>query len=293
VSQAVLNVVPRNPTGEHFSGDITCSEFGEMRFAAFDATPHEIVRTRAHISRSKGEHYLVSMQRRGTSLMSQANQLCELQPGNIGILDGMRPFTVTFPGAVGRLIAVIPHRLLRPRAPWLDDAPLNRLPVDTPLANVCRVYIERLAASPSLAPREAWLLADNLCNLVALLTAPTETDRLALRAAKKKDVEFDVMVAFMRSHLADPALSPQVLADHVRVSVRTVHNRFEEAGTSFGRWILEQRLLACHRALADPLYDRFSVSQIAFSWGFNDSSHFTNAFRRRFNTSPRQVRKSR
>ena len=118
-------------------------------------------------------------------------------------------------------------------------------------------------------PREAWLLTDNLCNLVALLTAPTETDRLALRAVKK-DVELDVMIAYLRTHLADPALSPQVLADRVRVSVRTVHNRFEEAGTSFGRWILEERLLACHRALADPLYDRFSVSQIAFSWGFND-----------------------
>ena len=147
VSQAVLNVVPRNPIGERFSGDITCSEFDDMRFAAFDSTPHEIVRTRAHISRSTGEHYLVSVQRRGTSLMSQADQVCELQPGNIGILMARARLRSRFRPRSGGSIAVIPHRLLRPRAPWLDHAPLNRLPVDTPLLDVCRVYIERLAAS--------------------------------------------------------------------------------------------------------------------------------------------------
>jgi len=71
VSQAVLNVAPRNPAGGRFSGDITCSEFDDLRFAAFASTPHEIVRTPAHISRSNGEHYLISVQRRGLSVMSQ------------------------------------------------------------------------------------------------------------------------------------------------------------------------------------------------------------------------------
>jgi AraC family transcriptional activator of tynA and feaB len=88
-------------------------------------------------------------------------------------------------------------------------------------------------------------------------------------------------------------LSPQRLARHMRVSVRTVHNRFEEAGTTFGRWVLEHRLLACHKALGDPHHDRFSVSQIAFSWGFNDLSHFTKAFRARFDVPPGHLRRLR
>src|SRR5206468_3434619 len=143
---------------------------------------------------------------------------------------------------VDRIVAVIPYRLLRPRAPWLDATPLNRLPVDSPLIDVCRVYIERLAAPDGIAAREALLLADNLCNLVALLTAPGESDRDALRTIRR-DVAFDLMIAYLRTNLADPLLSPKMLARHMRVSVRTVHNRFEEAGTTFGRWILEHRLL--------------------------------------------------
>ena len=68
--------------------------------------------------------------------------------------------------------------------------------------------------------------------------------------------------------------------------MRTVHNRFGEAGTTFGRWVLEHRLAACHRALSDPLHDRISVAQIANGWGYNDLSHLNKAFRARSNYLP-------
>lgn len=292
VSEAVLNVAPRRPGNERFSGEITCREFEDTRFAAFASSPHEIVRTRSHINRSKGEHYLISVQRRGASLMSQAERTCELRPGNIGILDGMRPFTVAFPGDVDRIVAVIPYRLLRPRAPWLDARPLNRLPVASPLVEVCRLYIELLAGVDSVAPRESWVLVDNLCNLVALLTAPDESESVGLRNIART-VEFDAMMAYLRANIANPALSPAMLARHMRVSLRTVHNRFEESGTTFGRWIIEHRLAAIHEALSDPRCDAMTVSQIAFNWGFNDISHFTKVFRQRFDLSPGRLRKAR
>jgi AraC-like DNA-binding protein len=56
---------------------------------------------------------------------------------------------------------------------------------------------------------------------------------------------------------------------------------------------MENRLVACHRALSDPLYDGISVSQIAFNWGFNDLSHFTKAFRARFDIPPGHLRRLR
>jgi AraC family transcriptional activator of tynA and feaB len=292
VSEAVLNVTARNPLGNRFAGDITCNEFDDLRFAAFTSTPHQIIRTRGHIGRSRGEHYLVSVQRLGSSLMSQADRVAELAPGHIGILDGMRPFTVAFPGNVDRIVAAIPHRLLRPRAPWLEAVPLRTLPAPSPLVDVCKVYIERLSAAQSGSVREFWLLAENLCNLLALLTAPGETERQSLRRVTRQ-AELDHMLAYLRANLADPGLSPRVLADRMGVSIRTVHNRFEEAGLTFGKWVSEHRLLACHKVLSDPAFGGLNVSEIAFKWGFNDLSHFTKAFRARFAMTPTACRKSR
>ena len=56
VSEAVLNVVPQNPLGTKFAGDIACNKFDDMRIAAFSSTPHQIVRSFGHIRRSEGEH---------------------------------------------------------------------------------------------------------------------------------------------------------------------------------------------------------------------------------------------
>ena len=37
----------------------------------------------------------------------------------------------------------------------------------------------------------------------------------------------------------------------------------------------------------DPRLARSSLSEIAFSWGFNDASHFSRSFRERHGMSPR------
>jgi AraC-like DNA-binding protein len=54
--------------------------------------------------------------------------------------------------------------------------------------------------------------------------------------------------------------------------------------------VLEARLQACRKALSDPRCVSFSVSEIAYAWGFNDLSHFSKAFRKRFGVSPAQYR---
>ena len=91
-----------------------------------------------------GEHYLISLQRRGVSGMQQCGQACELQPGDIGILDGARPFTVTFPDEVDRIVAVIPSGCCGRARPGCTT-PLNRLPAGLAAARHLRIYIERLA----------------------------------------------------------------------------------------------------------------------------------------------------
>ena len=134
------------------------------------------------------------------------------------------------------------------------------------------------------------MLTDNLCNLLALITSPTEAQRRSIHA-QTQQAGLDIMLAFARRHLPNPSLSPQLLAEHLNVSVRTVHKRFEQADSTFGRWVLEKRLEACRTALDDPRFDAHSVSQIAFAWGFNDLSHFTKAFKLRFAASPGRYRR--
>jgi AraC family transcriptional regulator, positive regulator of tynA and feaB len=288
VCEAVLNVATEHPT-DGFRGDITCSQFGDLRFATFASTPHEVIRRKSHIGRSGEAHYLVSWQRGGTCRMFQNDASCELQPGDIGVVDGTRPFRVEFPQPVDRVVAVIPHAQLHSRAPWLDRRPLNRVAGTSPLNGALRFYLERLAGPACASVVEASALTENICNILALLTATSDSERSSARQFAIKP-GLDEMLAVLRLHLANPDLAPKMLAERLGVSVRTIHNRFEDSNTTFGQWVLENRLQACRRALGDPRHASFTVSEIAYGWGFNDLSHFSKAFKARFGLSPARYR---
>ena len=91
-------------------------------------------------------------------------------------------------------------------------------------------------------------------------------------------------------HLHDTDLSPQHAADHVGISLRTLHSRFAQIGQTFGHLVLQSRLEACARALRDPNQRLLNISEIAYRWGFNDLSHFNRAFRAHFDMSPGEWR---
>ena len=143
VCEAVMNVATENAEEDDFSGKIACADYGGLRFATFTSTAHRIVRRPSHIARSNSAHFLISLQRSGIGRMQQANQTCELRAGDIGIVDGARPFSVLFPQTVDRAVAVIPSAMLHHRAPWLRDRPIGRMRHDPELHPMFRMTIER------------------------------------------------------------------------------------------------------------------------------------------------------
>jgi AraC-like DNA-binding protein len=121
--------------------------------------------------------------------------------------------------------------------------------------------------------------------VIALATAEeSETGRLPA------DVQIEAMLIFCRQNLHKSELSPQLVADRLGISLRTLHSRFQQIGQSFGRWVLENRLEACSAALRDRNQRDMKISEIAYRWGFNDLSYFNKAFRARFERKPSEWR---
>lgn len=287
VCQTVLNVATEAPR-DRFQARIFGQSFGALRIAAFDSTSHEIVRSPHHTARFPEDNYLISLQRQGQSWIMQDGDAFPLDPGEIGIVDGQRPFRIAFPAPVSRVIAVIPRKTLDMRAPWLRKAPLRKIAMNAPYADLTRRHLLQLATnSHSLNESEANLLAENVCNLLAL----AGTRDIPVNALRP-EVQLEALLLFCRQNLSDPDLSPHMAAARFRISVRTLHTRFARVGETFGRWLLENRLEACGKALRDPNQRAASVSEVAYRWGFNDLSHFHKAFRARFGMTPREWRNS-
>ncbi len=81
-----------------------------------------------------------------------------------------------------------------------------------------------------------------------------------------------------------------VLPNRQRVTSRYVQMLFEHEGTTFTEFVRDARLNQAHRMLVDKRLTHRSVSAIAFDVGFGDLSYFNKVFRRRFGSSPSDVR---
>ncbi|WP_438271973.1 helix-turn-helix domain-containing protein [Streptomyces mirabilis] len=74
---------------------------------------------------------------------------------------------------------------------------------------------------------------------------------------------------FIGRHLADPDLTPEVIARAHHISVRYLHKIFEGEDTMVGRWIRSRRLEACRRDLLHREAANRTIIAVAHRWGFH------------------------
>lgn len=91
--------------------------------------------------------------------------------------------------------------------------------------------------------------------------------------------------------LADPGLSPAMLASELHVSVRTLQRAFASAGESAAAYIHRRRLEEARLTLTAPS-NGLSITELAAYWQFADGSHFTRAFKKRYGRTPAEYARS-
>jgi AraC-like DNA-binding protein len=271
---------------ERLTARLATRSAGALRFARSESSGYRIMRSRHDIDSAPADHWTIYLQMDGRTIFEQDGDSITLEPNDIALLNGRQPFRAEFSAGGRRAVAKLPRQMIDHRAPWLGRRPLHRIPAGAQFADLARDHLIALTADDAPPDDSASIvLADNLSNLLALAGA---TDILPSRMAP--DLQLEAILAFCRQNLRDSELTPQRVAAHFGISLRTVHLRFELIGQTFRRWLLEHRLDACQAALRDERQRDANVSEIAYRWGFNDLSHFNKVFRARFNTTPRAWR---
>jgi len=98
--------------------------------------------------------------------------------------------------------------------------------------------------------------------------------------------------AYIMRNLGEPTLSPAEVAEATGVSVRHLHSLFESVGLSVHEFIMSKRLERIYQDLANEAMRNRTITEIAFSWGFQSSAHFSRRFKEAFSQSPSAFRKT-
>jgi len=106
------------------------------------------------------------------------------------------------------------------------------------------------------------------------------------------DIRRAQVKAFIEKYYHLPDLTISTIAERLQLTPRYVQLAFEADEVTPSEYLRRCRIDACARQLRDPAQQRRSITDIAFSNGFNSSSHFSTEFKRMRGLSPRAWRAS-
>lgn len=289
ICESVIRLGARRPRPGPFAAEIRASRFGPIRLTEVRCDPVTIERTRLDIARESGGVFYVTLQLAGVGRVVQRGREAHLRAGDFTVLDSTEPYALHFDAPVRRLVVEVPRHELQRRAGAGCDLRGIAFRRGDPGAGLAFDALRALFAEPAGTDALHAKLASRVLDLaVTAMTAgrgdvrAVASDRLPDRLAGIRE--------YAAAHLGDPDLSPLEAARANGISVRQLHQLFRATGRSFGTWVREQRLDRCRDEIADPAHASRSISEIAFSHGFNDAAHFSRAFSRRFGAAPSALR---
>jgi AraC-like DNA-binding protein len=275
---------------DRIDGEIVADELATLQLSRVTATAQLVKRTPALIARASEDHFLVSIQTQGRGVISQDGRHAVLGPGDFALYDSTRPYQLTFDDDFQQFVLKLPGPTLRTALRQTEKLTATTVRGDRGAGHLMIGMIRTLAADiDALAPESAAAVADSVSQILiaglATLPAARQQPVSQLTAFHREQIK-----ALVKARLADPELNVAQIARTLRLSPSTLHRAWTGEPCSLSDWIWSLRLDAARRDLCDPACSARTVSDIAFSWGFNDAAHFSRAFRVRFGCSPRDAR---
>ena len=261
-------------------GRLASRQVASMRIMQVSCPAMTIVRGSQRNTGSSGCLYL-SLMRSGTATMQSGQQMIRQAQGDVAMWDGDEHDLWTFHQSIDALCVGMPKTALRTEL-GLDGRGLV-LGKDSWMRDAVAGLIH--AASAMQGPAHgsvAFRMQEALFN--AALAGWETQNRSNSRVPRGSRL----MLAqeYINARLADPNLQASDVAAAVHVSDRTLNRLFASLGTTTAAWIWNQRLAMAHRLLQAG---GRSVTDVALSCGFKSLSHFSHAFKNRYQVAPARL----
>ena len=282
------NVFEASPLAPHNRGFIARNRawnLGGLGVNHVAAPGLSVRRTKTLIRREPVDHWAITLSKRRVTYLNSEN-------GSLAASAGM-PFVLSLGQEIQnrrdadeRIQMYLSRDTFYSIAPLLDASCMASLPTSSSklLADYMRLLLRNL---PNLGDDDAPRLVDATRAMIAACLAPS-----AIRVAKARPI---INVTLMekvrqtvRRHLRSYELGPDLICRDAATSRSQLYRLLEGEG-GVGRYVQKQRLSEAFSILCNSPQD-LTVSAIAESLCFSDSSSFARAFRREFGVAPRDIR---
>ncbi|MEW7973824.1 MAG: helix-turn-helix domain-containing protein [Candidatus Thiodiazotropha endolucinida] len=291
-SGAIFRISAYPHTGEFENYSITSHQLARLNIYLSESDPFTVRRRLEDIEDDSAFDFLILTQLEGISEIEQEDAKFTVEPGSIAVLVGGLPYTIVFPEKSKRLLLRIPHRTFHERVLGRKVCEFGaHIYTGNGLVNIVISLLKSLEEEcDNLSETEQYTVADKLLELIgAVLRSESGLDKT--RQGSVQAARMCRILSYLEENYSDHELTPAKVASANAVSMRHLHNLFKQSGTTVCKWIWERRLQSAREDILDASMIGKSISEIAYDKGFNDSAHFSRAFKERFSVTPSKLRK--
>jgi AraC-like DNA-binding protein len=276
--------------GQAFFGAMVSQQVGPVTIYEIKAQAHNVHHPKPTDPSDKQTFIVVMVMALGEGHVAQGGHNVVLNPGDITLLDSARGFDLRFPEPVKVSLLQVPWDAIRQDLISPQRITGLAIPggegIGCVVSNFLRTFIQQ---APRLSLPEASSLTRSLIETLNT-AALSYLDKSARESTDGRAFQLHQIRLYVEEHLRETDLSVEKIAEAHSITERYLHKLFEAERISVGRLIWERRLERCKRDLEHPYFAGKSITEIAYSWGFSSSSHFSRVFKERFRKSPREIR---
>ncbi len=272
-------------------GEIEFARIGGLDLTELRANVSRVRRTPLHVSRSGEDYCLVQLQQAGKGMVCQDGRVALVNPGDFVLYDSTRPYDLMFDDEEHHVLVLrLPRSHLEQHVTGLEELTATTVPGDGAAGHLLLSMVGTLRNQANrLHPASAQGVSDAITQMIAagLRSLPQANSS---RPSNLHAYHLARIKAYVKERLRDPGLSVGSVAQAAGLSPDHLARLFRSEPMPLSRLIWQWRLEACHRDLVDPRLTSRSVSDIAFSWGFNEAAHFSRSFKELYGLTPREWR---
>ncbi|MCK1715904.1 MULTISPECIES: helix-turn-helix domain-containing protein [unclassified Bradyrhizobium] len=264
-------------------------DLGAIKLVDITGHQHVVERLPVHLRTREKDSVFLTLLVSGAAFVNRANECVLLNEGDVVLYDTNRPYMHGFPGFMRHVMFEVSGNEFRQRFPGWDLRAARRYDssigagrqISTSLRQIITHYspFSGMATGATEIEEKIW----NVLRMAQGLSRGAERSTY-------HSLVMDRVHQFIAANLRDPNLSPEMIAEHAGISVRQLNRLFAGEPDTLIAHIFAMRLDACRTDLRRRDTEQASVSEIAYSWGFRNVSHFSRNFRERFGCTPSESR---
>jgi len=273
-----------------FEATFSGVELAGLSVSHIQATAHNAVRTKDSISRVDNNSLVFNFVLSGRFSAVQDGRSTMLRAGEASVCDASRPYSLHFNEPFEIANIQVPRQALSRSIGGLSRLMVVNLAKGSQILPIAFSYLAHLMErAPMLDGTIRAKISQNLVDLLGtMLMEIAQTTPLPL--SEYRGLALIRVKDMVERNLENCELDPAMVSRELKLSTRYINQLFEAEKTSLSRYIWRRRLERTADNLRDPALRCRSISLIAMDNGFNDLSHFSKAFRQRFDLSPRAYR---